>query len=292
MTIDAVIHGGCLTDDILTDYLEGGLDPALKAGGEVHLVGCDDCRVRLAFFMRLLSEEIAPEEAVAVKAIQDEWTRSRHDRRLPSRRGGDRRTWRFATGGVAAALLIAVGTRVAVEYRGEPSSAGEVIHLLLAQSRPFEGRISGQPHLAYSATRGPGEVQGSYNLLAGQLNRLAATSYEMGQFHLLQRDYLSAIRYLEPAALEPNASAEIHNDLGVAYMESKLEGNYPKAAMEFRRSLAARPDFMPAAFNLALAYEHMGKNDDAERQWSQYVQLESDRAWKDEARSKLEGMKR
>ncbi len=292
MTKNAVNHGKCLTDEILTDYLEGNLDPAFKAASEVHLVGCDDCRVRLAFFMRLLKEDIAPEEAVAVKAIQEKWTKGQNDRRLPNRRGGDRRTWRYASGGVAAALIFAVGARVAIEYKGEPRSATEVIHLLLAQNRPFEGRISGQPHQPFASTRGPNDPGNSYNLLAGQMNRLSATPYEMGQFNLLQRDFLSAIRYLEPAALEPNASAEVHNDLGVAYMESRVDRNYPKAIIEFRRALAAKRDFLPAAFNLALAYEHLGKSDEAERQWSQYLQLESDGKWKEEARSKLEGIQR
>ncbi len=290
MTGKTVNHSKCLTDESLTDYLEGRLDPALKAGSEAHLVGCDDCRVRLAFFMRLLKEEVAPEEAVAVRAIQEDWIRAQNDRRLPVRRANDRRRWRMASGGVAAALLIAVGTRVAIEYKGEPKSADEVIHLLLAENRPFEGRISGQPHLPFSNTRGPNET-GNYNLLAGQMNRLAATTYKMGQFHLLQRNFANAITYLELAAKETGAPADVHNDLGVAYLESRVEANYPRAAGEFRRALGIKPDFMPAAFNLALAYEHMGKNDLAETQWMQYLQLEADRAWKDEAKAKLEGVK-
>jgi tetratricopeptide (TPR) repeat protein len=290
MTGNAVNHGKCLTDEILTEYLEGVLDPALKAASEVHLVGCDDCRVRLAFFMRLLKEEVSADEAVAVQSIQEEWGRGR-GRQLPTRHANDRRTWRMASGSVAVALLLAVGTRVAMEYKSEPRTADDVIHLLLAEKRPFEGRISGQPHLPFATTRGPNDSTSSYNLLASQMVRLSATPYEMGQFHLLQRDFASAIRYLEPAALEPTASAEIHNDLGVAYMESRIPGNYAKAVNEFRRALAARADFLPAAFNLALAYEHMGKSELAEIQWSQYLQMESDREWKEEAKSKLEGIK-
>src|SRR6185436_13947250 len=147
MTEDSMNHGHCLTDDTLTDYLEGVLDPALKAASEAHLVGCDDCRVKLAFFMRLLKDDMQPEETVAVRAVQEEWTRARNDRRLPGRRLAGTRSWKIASGGVAAALLLAVGTRVAIDYRGEPRTANEVIHLLLAENRPFEARISDQPHL-------------------------------------------------------------------------------------------------------------------------------------------------
>src|SRR6476469_7423233 len=106
MTEGPMNHGQCLTDDSLTDYLEGVLDPALRAATEAHLVGCDDCRVKLAFFMRLLKDEMQPEELVAVRSIQEEWTR--HDRGIPGRRRRGSRNWRVASGGVAAALLIAV----------------------------------------------------------------------------------------------------------------------------------------------------------------------------------------
>jgi hypothetical protein len=34
-------HGQCLTDETLTDYLEGALDPAIKAASEVHLIACN-----------------------------------------------------------------------------------------------------------------------------------------------------------------------------------------------------------------------------------------------------------
>jgi tetratricopeptide (TPR) repeat protein len=289
MTEDSMNHGHCLTDDTLTDYLEGVLDPALKAASEAHLVGCDDCRVKLAFFMRLLKDDMQPEETAAVRNIQDEWTRARHDRRLPGRRLKNR-SWKIASGGVAAALLLAVGTRVAIDYRGEPRTAHEVIHLLLAENRPFEARISDQPHLPFAVTRGPSDSINSYNLLAGQMNRLSATAYEMGQFDLLQKDFANAIKYLELAARESGAAAEVHNDLGVAYMESGQAVNQTKAISEFRHALAAKPDFLPAAFNLAVLFERMGKNDQAQSQWTQYLQMESDRGWKEEAKGRLEGM--
>jgi tetratricopeptide (TPR) repeat protein len=206
------------------------------------------------------------------------------------RRLAGNRSWKIASGGVAAALLLAVGTRVAIDYRGEPRTAHEVIHLLLAENRPFEARISDQPHLPYAVTRGPSDPINSYNLLAGQMNRLSATAYDMGQFDLLQKDFTNAIKYLELAARESGATAEVHNDLGVAYMESGMDANQAKAISEFRHALAAKPDFLPAAFNLAVLYERMGKNDQAELQWTQYVQMESDRGWKEEAKGRLEGI--
>jgi tetratricopeptide (TPR) repeat protein len=285
-------HGQCLTDEMLTDYLGGELDAPVKTASEAHLVACDDCRVKLAFFIRLLREDRSPSEAVAIRAIQDEWVRARRDRGLPGRGTSRLRNWRIVSGGVAVALLLAVGVRVAIDYQGEPKTAREVVHLLLAGNRPFEGRISDQPHVPYTATRGPSYTTNSYSLLAGQMNRLSATTYEMGQFDLLQKDFVNAIQFLELASRQAGASAAVHNDLGVAYMESRIDSNQSKAIAEFRRALAAQPDFLPASFNLAVLYERLGKTDQAEAQWRQYIQLETDSGWKSEAKSRLEGITR
>jgi len=62
-------YGECLTDETLTEYLENGLDPAVKAASEVHLVACEDCRSQLAFFMHVLRPEVTPEEANALEHI-------------------------------------------------------------------------------------------------------------------------------------------------------------------------------------------------------------------------------
>jgi tetratricopeptide (TPR) repeat protein len=278
---------GCLTDETLTDYLEGRLDPAIKMASEAHLVSCDHCRTRLAFFMQLLNSEVKVHEEVAIRAIQERWVQTDKDQRLPGRRGR-RRNWRIASGAVAAALLLTAGMWFILDRVGEPRSAGEVIHLLLARNRPFEARISGQPYLPFTLTRGISDPGDSDALLARQMSRLSATAYEMGQFYLLEKDFKNAITYLELASREPGATAETHNDLGVAYMESSIDSNQSKAIAEFRRALGAKPNFLPAVFNLAVLYERLDNNDQAENQWKQYLQLESDHSWKDEAKAKLE----
>src|SRR5438876_11681009 len=66
-------HGQCLTEETLTDYLEGGLDSPIKAASEVQLIACDECRARLAFFMRLPAGHVNAEEAVALGAISAKW---------------------------------------------------------------------------------------------------------------------------------------------------------------------------------------------------------------------------
>jgi len=47
-------NGECLTESLISEYLEGALTPVLKAACEVHLIACDRCRENLATVMRLL----------------------------------------------------------------------------------------------------------------------------------------------------------------------------------------------------------------------------------------------
>ena len=283
-------HGQCLTDEMLTDYLEGGLDPAVRAATEAHLIACDKCRTKLAFFMRLLKQEIEPAEELALSSIQQTWAKGQRDRRHLAPRSRNRR-WTIASGGIAAAVALAVGTTYVVDRFGEPRSAEEVIQLLLAEKRPFEARVSGQPYSPYTSTRAARDAGSSYSLLTSQMNRLSASAYEMGKFYLLQKDFATAVEYLALAEREPGASADVHNDYGVALLESGNDSNLPKAATEFRHALAAKPDYAPAVFNLAILYERTGRPDLAVQQWTKSMQLETEGEWSREVSSKLEGIK-
>src|SRR5690348_1513157 len=108
MTRHLKTPGECLADEILTDYLAGALDAPIKIATESHLVACDTCRTKLAFFMRLLRDRVDEQEDLAIRAVQDTG-QSGGDRRLPSWRRS-RRKFMMASGGAVAALLVAAVT--------------------------------------------------------------------------------------------------------------------------------------------------------------------------------------
>ena len=282
-------HGQCLTEETLTDYLEGGLDPAIKAASEVHLVACDDCRLKLGFYMRLLKREVTGEEAAIIQSATLEWDKKGRDR-MP-RRTGNWKGWFVSLSAVAALVVMGlVSVRLITERMTEPDSASEVVQLLLSQQRPFELRMSDEPHLPILRTRGTDDPGVSYGLLAGELARLSADSHQMGRFYLLQKDFKRAIGYLELAEKEAGARAEIHNDLGIAYLEGGGEPLLQRAAQEFQHAIAADQSFIPAIFNLAIFYERTGDAAEAESQWKRYLLLDSNSAWSVEARTRLQNL--
>lgn len=285
-------HGQCLTEDILTEYLEGSLDVALKAASEVHLIACDDCRNRLGFFMRLLEEEVRDEETHKLQAIAAEWDRKKSDRRIP-RSTGTFPAWFLGFLGIAAVLLAGVvSVRFVMDRQAEPKSASEVNELLLGQQRPFESRMENEPHLPIVRTRGTDDPAVAYGLLAREMTRLSADTHQMGRFYLLQKDFSRAIQYLEIAAREVGATAGVYNDLGVAYFESGDPMRVDKVSLQFQRALRLDPAFAPAAFNLALFYERENEPAEAAAQWKRYLELDPKSDWTSEAQARLQGLSR
>jgi tetratricopeptide (TPR) repeat protein len=237
--------------------------------------------------MRLLDQEVTPEESTSLDSIEAEWVK-RSKNKMPRRTG----TWRmwFLTGAAVTAVLILTLVSVTFLFHraGEPRSANDIVLLLLSQQRPFEPQMSNQPHLPILRTRGAEDPGVSYGLLAGELTRLSADSHQMGRFYLVQKDFQRAIDYLELAEKEVGASAEIHNDLGVAYLEgSGGVSRLQKAAQEFQHALQKNPSFAPSLFNLAVFYERTGATVEAEAQWRRYLQSDSNSEWSVEAQTRL-----
>jgi tetratricopeptide (TPR) repeat protein len=124
------------------------------------------------------------------------------------------------------------------------------------------------------------------------MTRLGAPMNEMGRFWLLQKDLEHATQYLEIAAAESGASAVVHNDLGVAYLESGDVSKTEKARSEFQLALKQDPEFAPAIFNLALFYEHTNAVEQAKAEWNRYLELDPKSDWAKEARERLQGLSR
>jgi tetratricopeptide (TPR) repeat protein len=283
-------HGDCLSQEELTDYLEGGLDPAIKTVTEAHLLTCDRCRESLALFMRLLKNEMTPEEAAVVQSAAESWSATKVGSRMTKRQTGARMGWLLALAGVLIVGIVSLP--FLLNRTMEPASGEEIVQLLLSQTRPFEAQLSGQPHLPILRTRGLEDPGVSYGLLDGEMTRLAADDFQMGRFYLIQKDFSRAIPFLKRAEQEVGSRAEFHNDLGAAYMEAGDDVLLPMAGQEFRHALDSDPAFAPSIFNLAIFYERTGATSEAARELRRFLQIDSTSAWSAEARSKLEGFSR
>jgi tetratricopeptide (TPR) repeat protein len=271
-------HGECLSDECLTDYLEGGLDPVVRSAFESHLVACDKCREHLALFMRILREDVQPEEEVVLQQLEGLWS-ARELQPVPVRKRWVPRMRHipYAAAGIAAVLVIAflVGGS---PFGAKPSVHAQIAQEMLENGRPFEPRVVGQAYMAIDeVTRSVADPVP--DVLAPEMTENSADAYEMGRYFLLRKEYAKAIKYLGMAVDDPKGvPADVHNDLGVAYMQSGA-ANEGAAEAEFRDALERSPTHAPALFNLSILYSRMNRMEEGKKRRQQYLALDPDSGW-------------
>src|SRR5262245_39818419 len=117
---------------MMADYLEGALTPVVKAACEVHLIGCDRCREKLAAFMRILQPEVTAEENAAVDAVVA-------DRPRPRVAGGGGGWWKRAYTYTAIAVVVLLALILGRSFF--TANPDDLIRNVRSTFRPFEARL-------------------------------------------------------------------------------------------------------------------------------------------------------
>ena len=274
--------GDCLTDEMISGYLEGTLTPVIKAACEVHLISCDSCREKLATFMRLLQPDITPEESGTINKAMARWE-ERGLRPVPSERPRLWRTTYYALAGIAAVLIVGIALWGGLFNR--PVGEDVVQQIVSADSRPFAPQVANQPYRSFNPVRSPQESE--FEKLIEDMPRRGATAYVQGRLNLVAGNYDKAVANLKTAAGERNPPAEVLNDLGVAYFQRDADGDAALAKEQFEAALNKNGRFLPAIFNLALYFEREGNSAEAEKQRTRYLTLDRDSEWAQEIKANI-----
>src|SRR5215831_17369147 len=172
-------------------------------------------------------------------------------------------------------------------------------------ARVLQARVTGGfTHQQYVTTRGSGDFVGvdesQRAALLSELNQEvttyqgAAARHNLGRLFILRGDLEPAERQFLLALKERPRDAGLLVDLGALYYERGLreggEGNdlLEKAIEHTQKAIEADPKLPEALFNRALCYERMNLFLQAESDWKQYLTLDSDSAWAEEAREHLD----
>jgi tetratricopeptide (TPR) repeat protein len=278
---------------VLGSYLSGDLPEKDLRYCERHLVECDACRGQLAFLVRVLNDSPSADEAAVLDSVESAPISGRDPFNAPSLSLYDRFSRWAAPAWKLAAVSVSLIMLVAITWAFFQKDGSEKVLRGAGSERTFEARLSGQPYAEFVHTRtGPVLDSHSSNPSSAssddQLKRLSANPHELGRFYLEHDEFAKAVAQLEEAGRNAPASAEIGNDLGVAYMESGGDGSLEKAVAKFQRALQLSPRYQPALFNLALAHERLGHFSEAEQQLKLYLQMDSDSDWAKEVKSKLQ----
>ena len=122
----------------------------------------------------------------------------------------------------------------------------------------------------------------------------ARSYHDLGRFYLAQHEFDKAIDQFENALKEAPNNAQIHSDLGAAYMERALvdqdnpnTGDLARSLEQLNRAIAIDNSLLAAYFNKALCLQRMNDLSLAREAWEVYLKKETDSEWLKEAERNL-----
>ena len=256
----------------LAAFVDGGLQGDELASVAEHLQSCEECRLMIG-------------EAAAFE-------RETHPRR----------TW--LPYAAAAAVMVIVAAAFLPGYlhrRTWDNGARKLLAMTPDGKREIEGRFSGQTaHGEYHRMRGgvqqgtndEGESPAHLELQEKALNLVEDTKGDHSPAALRAHAMGLALYGERKEALDtlnqipPNArDAATWNDIAAIEHQN---GQEPQALAAVNTALKLQPTMREALFNRALILTGMEHEVEARAAWVQYLAVDSNSGWADEARSKIE----
>jgi tetratricopeptide (TPR) repeat protein len=310
---------------LMVGYLTGHCSPNVKNIIEEHCIDCHDCRTQLSLLLHLIihsaDENEKPKLLTLLTVGEEAAARARSiilKQQKQQKSNSDQLSgtslWKrllIQRPLLAPALMIIVlltGSLVAYFVSSRQSSEERMLSRIrqaYGNTRLIQTRVTGGfAHKRYIETRNPIIPTGvDDRLRAALLSELdqeaftrqrAATLHNLGRLFMLQGDLNPAEQQFLLALKERPRDARLLADLGALYYERsrkeiKEEGYelLNKAVEHLSNAVEIDPKLAEARFNRALCYERMNLFLQAESDWKQYLTLDGDSAWAEEAHEHL-----
>ena len=114
------------------------------------------------------------------------------------------------------------------------------------------------------------------------------TELALGMLHLIEKKPEDAMKVLGTIADRFPDDAEARNVFGVCLFEN---GKLEESLDQFDKAMSLDPQMIEAKFNRALCYQRLLIKNEAQEQFDEYVKIERDPAWLEEAKGRLEEVK-
>jgi tetratricopeptide (TPR) repeat protein len=282
----------CPDLESIAAYLDGRMRDRERAGITEHLASCEDC---YAVFAESAKTHEAQQARPAPAINWREWF------------VGPRLAWASAgaTLAIAASVLLLVGPGRMMSSR-QPGRELQALVAAVGADRSIEARLAGG--FKYGQVRGPVRSgTPSMQTLSPDV-RIAVAHIEkaltgigtpearhtLGVASLITGDLDRAIPLLEQAVEQTMPDAAMLSDLSAAYLARAERDNrhqdLEKALAVVDRAVKADPALPEALFNRALVLERLSLSDEARAAWEDYLRIDDQSAWANEARTHLSAL--
>ncbi len=285
-------------NDLIEEYLDGRLNDLDSANFIRHFLASPERRRQLRLTQNLLRyAAVAPREVPRAKRSLFDWNATRSFQWL-----------RFAAlAGVVFAALFGFWRYFIYESPVDQSLAQ--LRIAFSGQRPIEPRISAFPdYVPFYETRGPEEKPTDQAALDRAQVYLLESSKDPGnsQAHralglvlLTQKKYEKALVEFELALSSSPNDPFIRSDIGAAYLavaQWKEGENDGAKFLEYLNdslrhldlAISIDPKMPEPRFNRALALEELKSREEAKKAWHEYLEVDPNSKWADEARRHLE----
>jgi CHAT domain-containing protein/Tfp pilus assembly protein PilF len=310
--------------NLMVGYLTGRCTEKARIVVEEHCIDCLDCRIQLSTLLHLIISSAdreehrkfshllslgkeAAERARSIIMTQHEMQRSHSSHFSAAGKGKRLRIPRLVLTPALIIILLLAGSGLGYFISTRQSSDESMlarVRDVYGNTRLLQARVTGGfSYQQYVETRDPGdstEVNKSLRAaLLAELDQEAfahqrpATRHNLGRLFMLYGEMGPAEEQFLLALKERPRDAKLLADIGALYYERSRKENkkeselLQKAAEHLSNAVEVDANLPEAWFNRALCYERMNLFLQAESDWKQYLRLDSDSAWAEEARAHL-----
>lgn len=264
----------CPDPTLLALFAEGTIDSEARQEVERHVSTCAECPLVIAETVRFLRADNDRAEGFALEPPSKKW-----------------RWWL-----VAAIVALCVPASIWRIVRDQDSL--QRVRKLASglAERPIEGQLAGVQHAPFPRLRAKTAPARDVRLRA-EIERLAEDdSQAPHRFHayglalLLTGNPKQAVEVLSRTARSDSGNAALWNDLAAAYIALAVvteRSQLWSALGATERAIAIAPSMAPPHFNRAVALEHLGRRDEALREYRRAADLDSGSAWAGEAERRI-----
>jgi CHAT domain-containing protein len=314
--------------NLMVGYVTGSCPSNARKVIEEHCLDCLECRTQLSILLHLIisspdveehrkfTDLLSLGEAAAARARAVILRQQEQQRRSGHFSGASvGKALRLGRPILAPALIIITllaGSLFGYFISSRQSSEERMlarVRDVYGNTRLLQARVTGGfAHQNYVVTRGSGDLTGVDETqriaLLAEINQevhtrpKAATRHILGKLLMLQGDLNPAEQQLLLALKEVPRHAGINADLGALYFERSRKNGHAdhevleKAAEYSSNAVEIDPKLRESWFNRALCYQQMNLFLQAESDWKQFLTLDSNSAWAEEARAHLDKLQK